>query len=149
MSNGRITTDDALKYLVEQIEACELSTKDQESGGRINFEVMDLTDINGGITDNRSRVFAYYVLSQGPSSWCWGGEAIEIHLKIVYQGAPIYQDLVELKNHLEYKMQAKEGIAGFYTSPTFMENNDIGEDKVYVYMPIAIDYKPPRLQDES
>jgi len=149
MSDERITADDALEALVDAIEACQLSSK-KRVDRRSKLKVLDLTDQDGALGQSKSRTFGWYVLSQGASPWCFGGETIEVHVKIVYQNEVIYQDLVDLKNHLEYGSTPAAGIAHYHVGDysTFMENNDVGEPVIYVYQPISIDYKPPNLQNE-
>ena len=140
---ARITADDAIQYLVDQIIACPLTT-----GGRIGFQVLDLSDSGGDLEDANNRNFGWYIVGQGASNACFGAEALQLHVKIAYQVDVNYQDLSELKNHLEYNVPQKGGIVGFFCDAMFFENNDVGEDKVYAYLPVTIDYMPPKLQGE-
>jgi len=137
----RITADDAFDWIVTQVEACPLTSS------RIGFQVMKIAP-GAKLPDEKSRSFGIYVNGQGRSPWCFGAEQMNVYVKIVYQQSVNHQDLVELKNYLENHSPTKAGVSGFYVEDAFFENNDIGENKIYAYLPVAIDYKPPKLQDE-
>jgi len=141
MAVGNIQADAAANYLIETIESCVLTATGEDN--RLGFQGYELADQGGDLPSDRSRMFCFYLEVQGKAPWCWGGEAIEGTIKIVYQNKIIAQDLVDLKNHLENNFVAKAGIGNFEIGGTYYENNDIGESTIYAYMPVSIEYIPP------
>ena len=144
MTVGRITADGALDWLVDEIQGIQLTTGDT----RVGFTIAEVNDEDGSMASSVSRAFAFYVTGQGASPWCWGGEYIALQLLVVYQNQVNFQDLVELKNHLEYNAATVAGIGGVETLQSAVLGNDVGDSNIVVQIPIVIKYLPPKIQGE-